>query len=115
MDFSINGEYTGDCDGHEFNAITEDFLTPEHFHIRQGDNAEYESVDSLDDLDLELRELGAFTGWVPLGFTTDLYRGNNYVSLYKSKTVDKGPNFELGYAEKQFVKRKLREALKQPL
>lgn len=50
--------------------------------IRQGDIGEYESADSIADLDFAERKLGKFKAWQRFGFSTDTHEGRDYVSLY---------------------------------
>lgn len=74
------------------------------YWIREGDAGEYESADSLDDLNLQYRDLGTFSHWVRKGFCTSAFQGNNYVSLYCQKGGPEGAtNHDLTGGEKAQV------------
>lgn len=83
---------------------------PGIYWIREGDCADYEPRDSIEDLNLGERDLGSLAGWVRLGFTSHPnYLGNNYVSLFFEDAT--GQNYDLTDEEKHEVEHKLRLGL----
>jgi hypothetical protein len=83
-------------------------MTPK-FHVRKGDTGEYESADSIADLNFAERKLGRFKAWQRLGFSTDTHEGRDYISLFWGDKEGEPVRY-LTHAEKAEVERLVNEA-----